>query len=70
MEKSAVIIKVNDKPIVVAQVVKYEILDLMKAQQEAGENFKEFLNGYEGRIKALEEKVSSLEQEVKYLKGE
>ena len=70
MEKSAVIIKVNDKPIVVAQVVKYEILDLMKAQQEAGENFKEFLNGYEGRIKALEEKVSLLEQEVKYLKGE
>lgn len=70
MEKSAVIIKVNDKPVVVAQVVKYEILDLMKAQQEAGENFKEFLNGYEGRIKALEEKVSSLEQEVKYLKGE
>ena len=70
MEKSAVIIKVNDKPVVVAQVVKYEILDLMKAQQEAGENFKEFLNGYEGRIKSLEEKVSLLEQEVKYLKGE
>ena len=70
MEKSAVIIKVNEKPIVVAQVVRYEILDLMKAQQEAGENFNEFLKGYEDRIKTLEEKVSSLEKEVKYLKGE
>lgn len=70
MEKSAVIIKLNDKPVVVAQVIKYEILDLMKAQQEAGENLKEFLKGYEDRIKSLEEKVSSLEEEVKYLKGE
>lgn len=69
MNKEIVLIKINDKPIAVGNIVKPSLSDekVLSLQEQCAKNFNDFVNGYETRIVNLENKVKALSKVLIYL---
>ena len=73
MTKKAVILKIDDKPIWVAQVSDVGIMDFLDLKREAEANLNEMLMGIEAtksQIRALNAEIESLKKEISFLKGD
>ena len=73
MTKKAVILKIDDKPIWVAQITDVGIMGFLDMKREAEANLNEMLMGIEtvkSQIRALNAEIESLKKEVSFLKGD
>ena len=72
VKKKIVVIRTHEhaRPIFVSSVTECTSEEIFKLQKQAKENLAELVKEYDERIAALEDQVSTLTKEVKYLKGE
>ena len=78
MIKQAVIIKYNDKPVMVLPITTFQSAeDYAKFEKECKQNFEKFIEDKKGVIEELnqgifsnDKRIQKLEAEIKYIKGE
>ena len=70
INRKAVVIRYDGKPIYVAQVLEFSSDDLLKATKEAQQNLLELEGNRAHIINLLIDKVEKLEKEIAHLKGE
>ena len=73
MKTPIFIAKLNEKPLFVGRVADVEALELVALQKQASENLNALLEEREAllaRIERMEGRITALEREVAFLKGE